>query len=159
MSTNRSASASRASSWPGIASALVLLATFSAGCNGAGASDRSFFFFEDAVIGPGEEAPDSLLALGGSIRVEGTARRNVVVVGGDLAVLGSVGGDVTLVDGALHLGGGARIEGGVSLYGAVELNRSPRAQIRRGARRSSAPFWAFWSDPRHHWSASRHSFT
>jgi hypothetical protein len=68
------------------------------------------------TIAPDEEITDSVVVIGGSVRVEGRIRNELIVVGGD-ATLGPkslVGGDAVVVGGRLMREPGAQLRGSVS---------------------------------------------
>ena len=67
------------------------------------------------VVAADEEVTDGVFSLGGSVRIEGRVREDVVVVGGDLtlAPTADVRGDLTVVGGTLTIADGARHSGAV----------------------------------------------
>lgn len=67
-------------------------------------------------IRPDEEVSDTVVVIGGSLRVDGRVRDGVVVVGGDLDLgpESDVRGDVVLVGGTLSRQTGAQLRGSVS---------------------------------------------
>lgn len=71
---------------------------------------------QDIHIREGEEVTDGVFVLGGSLRVDGRVRHDVVVVGGDvhLGPRADVGGDVLVAGGALIRDQGSRLAGRVS---------------------------------------------
>jgi len=69
-----------------------------------------------------------VVAVGGNVRIDGRARRDVVVIGGRLEINGEVGGSVSCVAGTLVLGPGARIEGDAVVVGGA-LRRHDSARI------------------------------
>jgi hypothetical protein len=52
---------------------------------------------------PAGETVDSVIVVGGDVRVDGTVHDLLMVINGDATVSGSVGGDVVVVSGSLHL--------------------------------------------------------
>jgi uncharacterized RDD family membrane protein YckC len=81
----------------------------------------------DAVLEAGKQA-DSVVAVFGNARSEGTVREDVVSVFGSTTVDGKIGGDAVAVFGDLHLGPHADIGGdALSIFG--ELKRDPAALI------------------------------
>jgi len=80
---------------------------------------------QDVHVGANEEVTDGVFVLGGSLRVDGRVRENIVVVGGDvhLGPGADVRGDVLLVGGALIRDQGARLSGDVSYISFGEWSR------------------------------------
>jgi hypothetical protein len=67
------------------------------------------------VVSSDEEVTDGVVVLGGSLRVDGTVRDDIVVVGGhvELTPGAQVGGDITTVGGQVTIAPGARHRGRV----------------------------------------------
>ncbi len=67
------------------------------------------------VVAADEEVTDGVFSLGGSVRIEGRVREDVVVVGSDLTLgpTADVRGDLTIVGGTLTMAEGARHSGAV----------------------------------------------
>lgn len=67
------------------------------------------------VVAADEEVTDGVFSLGGSVRIEGRVREDVVVVGSDLTLTptADVRGDLTVVGGTLTIAEGARHSGAV----------------------------------------------
>ena len=67
-------------------------------------------------IPPGEEVSDVVVAIGGSVRVDGRVRDGMVVIGGDVSLgpKADVRGDIVLVGGRLTRDPGAQLRGSVS---------------------------------------------
>lgn len=68
------------------------------------------------TIASDEEVTDAVVVIGGSVRVDGRVRNNLVVVGGsaDLGPQAEVRGDVVVVGGSLNRAPGARLLGSVN---------------------------------------------
>ncbi len=74
------------------------------------------------------EVVESVVAVGGSVHVEGEVERDVAAVGGPAWIDGKVGGGVTSVGGSVHLGPKAEVEGNVtSVLGHIDAD--PKARI------------------------------
>ncbi|HEY0783575.1 MAG TPA: polymer-forming cytoskeletal protein, partial [Thermoanaerobaculia bacterium] len=79
------------------------------------------------TVGP-DELADEVMALGGSVHIDGEVRNDVVAMGGAVYVNGHVGGDVSSVGGSVHLGPHAEIGGDVSSVGGSVI-REPGATV------------------------------
>lgn len=92
----------------------------------------------DRVVAAGETTEGDVLVVGGDLRVLGTVRGNAVVAGGNLFLGegGRVLGDVNVAGGEIQNDGG-RITGEVRV-----VNRSAKAQDRPEARRVGSPVTA-----------------
>jgi hypothetical protein len=73
--------------------------------------------FGNNVVVPADVTLDEAVAIGGSVRVEGTVTGSVLTVGGDVYVSGQVNNDVAAVGGRVVLVPGARVEGDVVAIG------------------------------------------
>jgi len=98
---------------------------------------------QDVDVAADEEVQDGVVAIGGSLRVEGRLRNGAVVVGGNIHLLptAEVGGDLVLVGGTLIRDQGAQVAGSVSYVSIGEWSRSlglfdwrPRLQFGRASR-------------------------
>ncbi len=67
----------------------------------------------DAIVGPGEVRRGDFVSIGGTVRVDGTLRGSVIVIGGEAIVTGEVTHDVVAVFSAVELEDGARVDGSV----------------------------------------------
>jgi hypothetical protein len=81
---------------------------------------------QDVDVAADEEIRDGVVAVGGSLTVEGRLRDGAVVVGGDIHLrpTADVRGDLVLVGGTLIRDQGARVAGGVSYLSFGEWSRS-----------------------------------
>jgi hypothetical protein len=81
---------------------------------------------QDVDVAADEEIQDGVVALGGSLRVEGRLRSGAVVVGGNVHLLptADVQGDLVLVGGTLLRDQGARVAGSVSYVSLGDWSRS-----------------------------------
>lgn len=98
---------------------------------------------QDVQVAADEEIQDGVVAIGGSLRVEGRLRNGAVVVGGNIHLLptAAVGGDLVLVGGTLIRDQGAQVAGSISYVSIGEWSRSlglfdwrPRIQFGRASR-------------------------
>ena len=81
---------------------------------------------QDVDVASDEEIQDGVVAIGGSLRVEGRLRSGAVVVGGNVHLLptADVQGDLVLVGGTLLRDQGARVAGSVSYVSLGDWSRS-----------------------------------
>jgi hypothetical protein len=70
------------------------------------------------------EVAEDVVAIGGSVHVEGEVNRDVTAVGGSVRINGRVGGDVTAVGGTVHLGPRAEVMGDVAAIGGTVIRDS-----------------------------------
>lgn len=82
----------------------------------------------DLVVATGESCAEDAVVIGGNLVVQGTVGGNAVAVGGAVEVSGHVGGDVVSVGGEVNLQDGARVEGDVAALGGVS-RRAPGAVV------------------------------
>jgi hypothetical protein len=75
-----------------------------------------------------DELAEEVVAVGGSVRVDGEVERDVVAVGGPVRIKGRVGGEVVSVGGGVYLEPGAVVEGNVSSVGGT-IHRGEGARI------------------------------
>jgi hypothetical protein len=68
----------------------------------AGQNQTRFAFKDEIYIGP-EETQDNVVALGGSVTVEGQVRRTLFAVGGTVTISGRVGESVVVIGGRVLL--------------------------------------------------------
>jgi hypothetical protein len=89
-------------------------------------------------IRPGEVVDGDVVAVGGSVRIDGHVTGEVVAVGGsvDLGPSADVEGDVTAVGGRIHRASGAHVGG---TFNEVAFGRGP-IEFRHGAWNAPAPF-------------------
>jgi hypothetical protein len=80
------------------------------------------------LIAPGEVWGGDVLVIGGGLAVQGTVEGNVVVLGGPLRVGGRVGGDVVSLGGEAVLQGGSEVAGNVVALGGIR--RAAAANVR-----------------------------
>ena len=76
----------------------------------------------------GETRDGDVVALGGSVVVDGTVTQDVTAIGGDVVINGTVGHDVTSVGGRVTLGPHASVGHDVIVV-AGSISRDPKAQI------------------------------
>lgn len=74
------------------------------------------------------EVSDDVVAIGGSVKVEGTVRGSAVAVGGGVDIAGKVLQDVVSVGGKITLGPDAEVMGDVVAAGG-EIDRHPDARV------------------------------
>lgn len=76
----------------------------------------------------GETRDGDVVALGGSVVVDGTVTQDVAAIGGEVVINGTVGHDVTSVGGRVTLGPHASVGHDVVIV-AGSIHRDPQAQI------------------------------
>jgi hypothetical protein len=74
------------------------------------------------------EVAEDVVAIGGSVHIDGEVNRDVSAVGGSVRVNGRVGGDVTSVGGSVHLGPHSEVMGDVRAV-AGTVTREPGAVV------------------------------
>jgi hypothetical protein len=84
-------------------------------------------FGRSITVGEGENA-GTLVCIGCSIRIEGTCQ-DVVAIGGSIMVDGTVKGDVVAIGGGILLSDNASVSGDVVTVGG-RLSRHPNAEVR-----------------------------
>lgn len=106
--------------------ALLLAAACAAAQPARDASDVSTEFRTalgaDKLVPAGERVVEDLLALGGTVTIDGEAGGDAVALDGDVVVNGRVAGDALSIGGRVRLARDARVEGNAfSLFGGVDL--------------------------------------
>jgi len=138
----------------GTAALLVLaVALMLGGCVNVQAGDGGFVMGGSIIVEEGETAEEDIVAVGGTIIIDGEAERDVVNIGGRLEINGEIGRDVVSVGGSIRLGPGAEIGRDVTVV-AGALDRSPSAEIDGELVNVSfgpsfggfrwSPFWGGW---------------
>ena len=82
----------------------------------------------DIHIAVGEEATEDQVCIKGHIVIDGTARRNVLVIGGEVGLYGVVKGDVISVGALVKMGPKAVIDGDLVCFGS-SLDRADGSQV------------------------------
>ncbi|HSK74930.1 MAG TPA: hypothetical protein VLQ45_00615 [Thermoanaerobaculia bacterium] len=95
-----------------------------------------------------DELAEEVVAVGGSVRVDGEVERDVVAVGGSVRIKGRVGGSVVGVGGGVYLEDGAVVEGDVSSVGGT-IHRGTGTRIE--GQSSEVGFVPFISSRRRDW--------
>ncbi len=115
-----------------LATPLALLAL----CVGAFLLARSASAQGQSCVGVGQDVQipagqscQEVVAIGGDIVVRGSVQGSAVAIGGSVRVDGTVHGDVVSLGGEVLLQSGARVEGSVTALGGV-LYRGPGSQVR-----------------------------
>jgi hypothetical protein len=94
-----------------------------------------------------DEVVESVVAVGGSVHVEGQVREDVAAIGGQAYVDGKIGGGVTAVGGSVHLGPHADVGGDVtSVLGHIDAD--PKARI-HGTKTEVSPGDVMIGGPHH----------
>jgi hypothetical protein len=91
-------------------------------------ADSTASFGSSIRVPAGETRDGDIVALGGSVVVDGTVTQDVTVIGGDAVINGTVGHDVTSLGGHVTLGPHASVGHDVVIV-AGSLSRDPHAQI------------------------------
>jgi hypothetical protein len=74
------------------------------------------------------EVAEEVVAIGGSVHIDGAVSQDVSAVGGSVRINGRVGGSVTAVGGSVHLGPHAEVMGDVAAVGGTVV-RAPGAVV------------------------------
>jgi hypothetical protein len=106
---------------------LALVLTTTAGCVTVHSGDGGFLMGGRIDIEENEVSRDEIVMIGGSVRVDGEARREIFILGGSLTLNGTAR-DVIVVGGEARIGPDAHVRGDLVTVGA-SLNRSPGARI------------------------------
>ncbi|HVT59339.1 MAG TPA: hypothetical protein VHR45_13165 [Thermoanaerobaculia bacterium] len=124
------------------------LAKHEAGGRGAKArsvSSGSRMHLGGSVTVEPSEVAESVVTIGGNVRVEGEVAQDVTAVGGSVRINGKVGGDVTAVAGNVHLGPHSEVMGDVVSVGGTVI-RDPGAHYHGNVNDVSLlPQWV-WRD-------------
>lgn len=91
-------------------------------------ADSTATFGSSIHVPAGETRGGDVVALGGSVVVDGTVTQDVTAVGGDVVINGTVGHDVTSVGGHVTLGPHASVGHDVVVVGG-SVSRDPLAHI------------------------------
>lgn len=94
-------------------------------------------FGGNIVVAQDERLSGNVVAIGGSVTVDGMVDGDVTAVGGRVTVTGQVRGDVAAVGGDVVLQSAARVSGAATAVGG-EVQRSPGAEV--GGDITSVPF-------------------
>jgi hypothetical protein len=112
-----------ASRWLALGAA-VMLGGALAECVTVRSGDGGFLVGGRVDIAAGNVACDEIVMLGGSVTIDGDARRDVVVLGGDLTING-IARDVVSVGGSLSRSPGAEIDGELVNVGISGFDSAP----------------------------------
>ena len=115
--------------------ALVLLVAAPAALNARAKGDR-VQVGRSIVVGENEEV-GNVVCIGCSVHIMGTCG-DVVAIGGSITIEGTVQGDAVAVGGGMHLGDNASISGDVVTVGGG-LSRHPNASIKGDVSTQSGP--------------------
>ena len=110
-----------------IAVAAVVAALATGGCVSVQSSEGGFLMGGRIHVEEGDVARQEIFMMGGRVIIDGEARRDVIVLGGDLTVNGTTA-DVVNIGGRMRIGPDARIRGDLVNVGG-SMNRSPGADI------------------------------
>ncbi len=102
----------------------ALVATLSVSLAAFAASDQAANSESAIVIGADSFARSQVVALGRDLVVRGTVHTNASVLRGNATVSGSIGGDLVVLEGSVQLEDGARIGGDVVVLGGAVSSAS-----------------------------------
>jgi hypothetical protein len=101
-----------------------------------------------------DELAESVVAIGGSVRVDGEVDRDVVAIGGSVRITGRVGGEVVAVGGSVILGPDAVVDGAVTSVGGG-IQKAAGAEIHGPVSEVKIVPWVWGGDWDWDWQPDR----
>lgn len=101
-----------------------------------------------------DELAETVVAIGGSVRVDGEVDREVTAIGGSVRINGRVGGEVVAVGGSVILGPGAVVDGNVTSVGGG-IQKAPGAEIHGSVSEVKIVPWTWGGDWDWDWQPDR----